>query len=92
MNEQYEDVTFAATATDVPIPSRMMENAEKLKEKLDDYAPASKGGTNPDYKRKISKKVLKLYEEFLGGSFQPLVDYLNEGSQEAKKHKKPGLI
>ena len=89
MKEQYEDVTFAATATDVPIPKRMMENAEKLKEKLDDYAPAkmSGGKRNPNYKDKIPKKVLKLYEEFLGGNFQPLVDYLNEGSQEAKKTK-----
>ena len=87
--ERYEDVTFAAQAIDVPIESHLMENAEKLKEMLDDIAPAQKvdGKQNIDYKRKVPKKVLNLYTKFLNQDFQPLVDYLNEGSQDAKKIK-----
>jgi len=87
--EKYEDVTFAAQAIDVPIESKMIENAEKLKEMLDKLAPAQKvdGKENKEYKRKTPKKVLNLYEKFLSGDFQPLVDYLNEGSEDAKKNK-----
>jgi hypothetical protein len=87
--ERYEDVTFSATATDVPIKSHLFENAEKLKGMLDKLAPAQKvdGKRNKKYKDKVPKKVLNLYEKFLSGDFQPLVDYLNEGSQDAKKTK-----
>ena len=87
--ERYEDSTFAAQAIDVPIESHLMENAEKLKEMLDDLAPAkiSGGKRNPNYKDKVPKKVLNLYTKFLNQDFQPLVDYLNEGSQDAKKTK-----
>lgn len=65
----------------VPVQSTVLANADKILDEL----PASRHEKGSGYKQVISKNSIKKYRDFMKGNHQQLIDFLKQGTADAKK-------
>ena len=70
---------------DIPVQSTVLANADKILDEL----PASRHEKGSTYhtKRKVSTVSVKKYEDFMKGNHQQLIDFLTQGTADAKERR-----
>ena len=86
LGEDEQRMAFDKIPTvDVPVQSTVKINAEKILDEL----PASQyeKGSTYNTKRKVSTVSVKKYEDFMKGNHQQLIDFLTQGTADAKERR-----
>lgn len=86
LGEDEQRMAFDKIPTvEVPVQSTVKVNAEKILDEL----PASRHEKGSTYhtKRKVSTVSVKKYEDFMKGNHQQLIDFLTQGTADAKERR-----
>ena len=86
LGEDEQRMAFDKIPTvDVPVLSTVKINADKILDEL----PASRHEKGSTYhtKRKVSTVSVKKYEDFMKGNHQQLIDFLTQGTADAKERR-----